>query len=143
MFPIIDPFPLRYTDYEGAIGSLVYPFRNVATTNGMMFEPNPAYKPAWMTGGTTVYEVAFVYTREVYTDLVRPPDPITVGRQRFDPQNYSGNVLFVNNADMEHNPKGNMGYYMVDIQLSAQPNDPDAGTSIIFRIPTLAEQSSY
>ncbi len=143
MFPIIDPFPLRYTEYEGGIGSLVYPFRNVATTLGMKFEPNPAYKPSWMLGGTTVYEVAFVYTREVYKDLVRPPSPLTIGMERYDPQNYSGQVHWINNRDMEHNPLGNMGFYRVDVQMSAQPMDPEAGTSIIFRIPTLAEQSSY
>lgn len=104
--PNVDEFPIRYA----ANGTTkIYPTRNVAASVGRKFELNPDYRTV-AKGGLAVYENFKIMPMNVWEVKVRPTGPTTFGSMSFDPQNYVGEPLWINNKDMCENKLGNMGY---------------------------------
>lgn len=124
--PNVDLFPVRYD------ASLQYipPFLNVDATKGRKYIQNPAYRtPA--NGGNATYEVITVTARDIYEVRVAPGSPSTFGRAAFNPQNYAGDVQWINNPDMCNNKLGNLGFYRMDIRAAPKPIYPDNGFAIL------------
>ena len=124
--PNVDLFPVRY---DGTL-RWIPPFLNTDATGGRKFIPNPAYR-AQSSGGGSVYEVVTVTARDIFEVRVAPGGPTNFGQARFDPQNYAGDVRWINNKDMCYNKLGNMGQYRMDIRVAAKPAFPDNGFAIL------------
>lgn len=122
--PNVDQYIPRY---DGSL-RLIPPFRNVATTKGVKFEVNPAYyTPARHPNGAAVYENFTVTARDIYEVRVAPGGPTQFGNASFNPQNYAGEVQWINNRDMCDNQMGNNGFYRMDIRVAAKPIFPENG----------------
>jgi hypothetical protein len=124
--PNVDLFPVRYD------GSLRYipPFVNVDATTGRKYTLNPAYKTV-ANGGSAVYEVITVTARDVFEARVAPGSPSAFGKASFNPQNYAGEVQWINNPDMCNNQLGNLGFYRFDIRVAPKPLFPENGFAIL------------
>ena len=124
--PNVDLFPVRY---DGSM-RWIPPFLNVDAANGRKFIQNPAYRTSAF-GGNAVYEVVTVTARDIFEVRVAPGGPTTFGKARFNPQNYAGDVRWINNPDMCFNKLGNMGQYRMDIRVAAKPIFPENGFAIL------------
>jgi hypothetical protein len=126
--PTVDEFPVRFAA-DGV--TPIYPTINQATSgSGYEAVENPAYRTV-ANGGQAVYEVVTLVTKDIYEVHVRPDDVTSFGKMGFGPQNYVGDIEWINNKDMDKNPKGNKGYYRIDLQMAAKPWAPDLGCSIL------------
>ncbi len=109
--PNVDQYIPRY---DGSF-RLIPPFINVATTKGVKFQVN------------AVYENFSVTARDIYEVRVASGGPTQFGNASFNPQNYAGEVQWINNRDMCDNQLGNNGFYRMDIRVAAKPIFPDNG----------------
>lgn len=125
--PNVDEFPIRYAE-DGT--TKIYPTINSAASVGRKFISNPDYKTV-ARGGLAVYEVATILPQNVWEIKVRPSGPTTFGGMTFDPQNYVGEPDWINNKDMNCNPTGALGYYLMQIAMAAKPVRPETGFSIL------------
>jgi hypothetical protein len=123
LIPNIDPYPIRY---EADAVTKIYPWRNVAATRGRKFEKNPEYMTV-ARGGSAVYETFTILPRNAYEVKVRPSGPTSFGGMTFDPTNYVGEPLWINNRDMCANLVGNMGFYMMQLAMAAKAIRPEVG----------------
>lgn len=123
--PIIDNFAIRYAA-DGT--TAIYPFTNEATTNGYRWVPNPNYKPVSQ-GGLAVYEVFHVLCNNIWECRPRSVGVGAVAGASFNPINYTGELMWINNRDMSTNPLGNKGYFRADWQAAAKPIFPEYGWS--------------
>lgn len=120
--PNVDLFPVRYD------GSMRYipPFLNTDASVGRKSISNPAYRtPAF--GGNAIYEVFSVTARDIFEVRVAPGGPTSFGRATFSPQNYGGDVRWVNNPDMCLNKRGDLGQFIMDVRVAAKPIFPENG----------------
>jgi len=125
--PNVDLYPMRLA----ANGTtFIYPTRNVAATHGRKFEANPDYRTV-ANGGLAVYELVYVLCRDIYEVRPRPTGPTQFGMASFNPQNYVGDLRWINNADMGSNKLGNKGFFRIDMQMAAKPIRPEVGAVII------------
>jgi hypothetical protein len=124
--PNVNLWPARY---DSAL-RWIPPFLNTDATRGRKYVPNPAYKTPAL-GGNASYELITVTARDIFEVRVAPGDPNAFGKARFDPQNYMGDVRWINNPDMCNNKLGNMGQYRMDIRVAPKPIYPDNGFAIL------------
>ncbi len=121
--PNLDLYPIRYA----ANGSTkIYPTINTGATKGRKNIPNPDYLTL-ARGGQAVYEVFYVYPRDVWEARVRPVGNTSFGQATFNPINYVGDLRWLNNPDNDENPLGNKGYYRMDVAAAARPVRPEVG----------------
>lgn len=125
--PNVDLFPVRYAA-DGV--TKIYPTINVNATKGRKSIPNPDYKTV-ANGGLAVYEVVTVLCRDIYEVRPRPIGSTQFGQAGFTPQNYIGDITWINNPDNDKNPLGNKGYYRIDLQMAAKPVRPEIGFAIL------------
>lgn len=125
--PNVDLFPIRYA----ADGSTaIYPTINQATTIGEEAVTNPDYATV-ENGGLAVYEVIEILCRDIYEVCPRPVGPTAFSKEGFNAVNYSGEVNWINNKDMDKNILGNFGFYRMDIQMAFKPIYPELGFSVL------------
>jgi hypothetical protein len=109
----------------------IYPTVNVAASNGMKWQLNPAYKTV-ANNGDAVYEVAYLTVGNVYEEHVPGVEPKAYSKAKFDGVNsYSGEIQWLNNPDNDVNPLGENGYYRMEMQVAAKPTHPDNGYAIL------------
>lgn len=120
--PNVDQYIPRYD----ASLRLIPPFINVNTTKGRKFIVNPAYYTP-SRGGNATYEVFSVTARDIYEVRVAPGGPTQFSGASFNPQNYAGEVQWINNRDMCNNQLGNNGFYRMDIRVAPKPIFPENG----------------
>lgn len=136
--PIVDVFPIRYgkattiTDVADLVAAqMVYPTTNGNATVGRESTPNPYYLPV-SRGGRAQFEVVSILPKEVYSAHFETADPNSYSQAVFDPQNYVGEFRWINNPTfLGDNDRGNLGYYLADVRISAKPLNPDLGVSIV------------
>lgn len=125
--PNLDDFPIRYA----ANGTTkIYPTINANASTGRQNIPNPNYLTV-ARGGLAVYEVVTILPRNVYEVKVRPAGPSSFGSANFTQRSFSGDVFWVNNADMCDNIDGDKGFYRMKFAMAAKPVFPDLGVSIL------------
>lgn len=131
-FPIVDVFPIRYSQATTIEASTpVYPTENVTTSFGYKHKPAAAYK-------TAEVEIATIIPPNVYECVFEASSPTAFAGMDFDPQDYSGEFNFINNKTFKgHNDRGNRGYFLADIRVGAKPLNPDLGYSIAHNISGL------
>jgi len=130
--PNLDWFPIRYDENMEKI----YPFVNQASTTGQEYIVNPDYSPV-SKGGQAVYEVAYIYTRNIWEAQPRPADATSLSRAMFTPQNYTCELKWINNRTYNGaNDLGNKGYFRSDWQVAAKPVRSYLGYSVLFKIPS-------
>jgi hypothetical protein len=121
--PNVDEFPIRYA----ANGTTkIYPTINANASVGRKFTLNPDYRTV-AKGGLAVYENFKIMPMNVWEVKVRPTGPTSFGSMSFDPQNYVGEPLWINNKDMCENVLGNMGFYNMQLSMAAKPVRPEVG----------------
>lgn len=125
--PNVDDFPIRYAA-DGT--TKIYPTLNVAASVGRKNIPNPDYLTV-ARGGLAVYEVATILPRNVWEVKVRPTGPTNFDGMAFNPIEYVGDPMWINNKDMCSNVEGNMGFYRMNLSMAAKPVRPEAGYSIL------------
>lgn len=123
--PIIDPYAIRYA--ADAV-TPIYPFTNENTTTGRRWIPNPNYQSV-AKGGLAVYEVFHILCNNIWECRPRSTGLGTMAGATFNPINYTGELMWINNKDMTTNPLGNKGYFRADIQVAAKPIFPEYGYS--------------
>ncbi len=121
--PNMDLYPIRYAS-DGT--TKIYPTVNTSASKGRKSIPNPNYLTV-ARGGLAVYEVFYVFPRDVWEARVRPIGLTNYGMAAFNPINYVGELQWINNTDNVNNPQGNKGYLRMDIQAAARPVRPEIG----------------
>ncbi len=123
--PNVDQWGIRYA----ANGTTpIYPWLNTNATVGRKFIANPDYKTV-ANGGLAVYETFTILPRNVYEVKVRPSGPTSFAGMTFDPVNYVGEPMWINNKDMCENVLGNMGFYKMLVAMAAKPVRPEIGVT--------------
>lgn len=121
--PNVDDFPIRYAE-DGT--TKIYPTLNTGASVGRKFITNPDYYTV-ARGGLAVYETFTILPQNVWEVKVRPTGPTSFGGMSFDPTNYVGEPLWINNKDMCENILGNMGFYIMHLGMGAKPVRPEVG----------------
>ncbi len=121
--PNLDQWGIRYA----ANGTTaIYPWLNTNATVGRKFIPNPDYKTI-ANGGLAKYEVFTILPRNAWEIKVRATSPSSFGGMAFNPQNYVGEPIWVNNPDMDENIRGNLGFYLMQWSAAPKPVRPEIG----------------
>lgn len=119
----IKPFPRRFILSGGAYVQ-IEPFISSATTKGIKWERNPAYKVA-------PYEETIIWHEENYQSLavnnVTNPAP----GWSFDPVNYMGDFRWVNEYDRTCNPDNTIGFWRSVMADAAKPVNPQVGYTVL------------
>lgn len=139
--PIVDVFAIRYGKSGGlstaadlVAANMIYPTVNAAATVGQKSGPNPYYLSTTR-GGRAECEVVTILPAQVYEALYETVDPTSFSGMSFAPQNYVGEFKWINNKTFEgDNDRGNLGYYLADIRVTAKPKNPDLGISIVTKV---------
>ena len=133
--PNTDLFPKRWD----RCFNLLYPFVNVAATNGQIFDINPDWLPE-DDGGVAAYESGEIYTREIWEARPRPMDPIRFDMATFQPQDYTAQLDFLTPPSIDtvgDNRFGNKGFFEARWAVAARPIRPHLGYSLMYLIPSL------
>lgn len=110
--------------------NFIYPTRNINATKGRTWEPNPAYQPvsSGREGAEAVYEVFYVLPRDIWEAKFRPTGGTQFGQAGFSPQNYVGDINWINNATFcGTNDLKTKGYYRMQFSMAAKPVYPEFG----------------
>ena len=130
--PNYDLLPIRYDEFY----NIIYPFVNQSTTKGQESVLNPNWAPV-SKGGNALYEAGYIMTRDIWELCPRIASPTRIADATFPPQNYTGEIEWINNKTFEgDNDKGNKGYYRVDWQAAAKPIRPELGYGLLYKIPS-------
>jgi hypothetical protein len=85
---------------------------------------NPAYRSA-------SYEVSFIYNPHVYTSRVAQVITSPGSGLKFDPVNYRGEFMWINNKDNANNILGVNGYFYALFMQGSQPKRTEWGYAIM------------
>lgn len=99
-----------------------------ATFEGNQAIINPAYT-------TAEFEVSFIWNPEVYTSRVASMITSPGGNTKFDPVNYRGEFIWINNKDNNCNILGNQGYFYSLSMQGSQPKRVEWGYAIMHKRP--------
>lgn len=124
--PNVNLWPARY---DSAL-RWIPPFLNTDATKGRKYIPNPAYRTPANNGNAT-YELVSVTARDIFETRIAPGELSTFSKARFNPQNYAGDVRWINFGDLVNNPRQDKGYYLMDIRVAPKPIYPENGFSIL------------
>ena len=101
------------------------PFFTTAPANtGNKAVVNPAYR-------TAPYEVSFIYNPHVYTSRVAQVITSPGSGLKFDPVNYRGEFMWINNKDNANNILGVNGYFYALFMQGSQPKRTEWGYAIM------------
>jgi len=102
------------------------PFFTTAPANGYGHKAvvNPAYRSA-------SYEVSFIYNPHVYTSRVAQVITSPGSGLKFDPVNYRGEFMWINNKDNANNILGVNGYFYALFMQGSQPKRTEWGYAIM------------
>ena len=101
------------------------PFFTTAPANtGNKAVVNPAYRSA-------PYEVSFIYNPHVYTSRVAQVITSPGSGLKFDPVNYRGEFMWINNKDNANNILGVNGYFYALFMQGSQPKRTEWGYAIM------------
>lgn len=139
--PIVDVFPIRFGKSGGladesdlTLTNTLYPTVNADATSGRKYSTNPNYLSV-ARGGLAECEVVSILPSRVYEAHYEAVDPSSFSGMKFEPQNYVGEFKWINNPTFEgDNDRGNLGYYLADIRVSAKPLNPDLGVAIVTKV---------
>lgn len=124
-FHIVDNFMPRFNFVNGEFVEVMPYDRDIPTTKGLMADVSLDYLNA-------EFCMSYVFNTEVFNCAV--PNVITsVGRAKFDPQNYWGEWKFNNIKHRETNPDGNYGYFRGVFMTGSRPKFPMYGWAIIHK----------
>ncbi len=110
--------------------NFIYPTINSNATKGRQWETNPAYYPAssGRPGALAVYEVFYILPRDIWEAKFRPTGGTQFGMAGFNPQNYVGDINWINNKTFcGTNDLGTKGYYRMQFSMAAKPKFPQFG----------------
>lgn len=122
-FHLIDDLAPRYKlNGGGTATERVDPFVRDGATG--VWDTNPLYE-------TAPYEVAIVFSPEVYTALMLKPN-VAAGGMKFDPVNFKGDFRFVNILSEDKNPDGTNGYFRVILASASKPGRREFGYALFY-----------
>jgi hypothetical protein len=132
VLPNVDEFIVRYSyDTQTDTMTPIYPTINANATAGRKWKINPDWKTV-ANGGKAVYEVAYLTVANVYEEHVPGVEPKAYSKAKFDGvQQYTGNIEWINNPDNDINPRGENGYYYMEMQVAAKPTHPGNGFAVL------------
>lgn len=118
-FHMVDDWGPRYDLVSGAWVRRL-PYTQVATTQGLKWDINPAYE-------TAQYEDTIIFHQDVFTNLV--PKPITAAGSNvtFDAVSYMGDFKWKNIITPDTNPDGTIGYFRAILSSGSKPIRPEWG----------------
>lgn len=139
--PVVDLYAMRFGKTGGiestadlTLANAIYPTKNVAASKGKRSVNNELYNPNGVNGGLAEFEVVQILPKNVWRALVDRPNPTTFGGMKFNAQNYVGAFKWVNNPDMTTNVRGNMGFYLADVAVAAEPHRTEFGYTILSKV---------
>jgi hypothetical protein len=120
---IVDRQAPRYNFVNGAFVRVPF-FVNSPATTGNKAIVNPAYR-------TAPYEVSFIYNPHVFTSRVAQVITSPGSGLKFDPVNYRGEFVWINNKDNSNNILGLTGYFYALFMQGSQPKRTEWGYAIM------------
>jgi len=115
----------RYTFTDGEYVRVPY-YTTAAASEGNQAVVNPAYL-------TAPYEVAFIFNPEAYTSRVASAITSPGGNTKFDPVNYRGDFIWINNRDNNCNILGNQGFFYSESMQGSQPKRTEWAYSLLYK----------
>jgi hypothetical protein len=120
---LVDRQAPRYNFVDGAFVRVPF-FTTSAASTGNKAVVNPAYRSA-------AYEVSFIYNPHVYTSRVAQVITSPGSGLKFDPVNYRGEFMWINNKDNANNILGVNGYFYALFMQGSQPKRVEWGYAIM------------
>lgn len=120
---LVDRQAPRYTFTGGAFVRVPF-FTTAPAGTGLKAVVNPAYR-------TAPYEVSFIYNPHVYTSRVAQVITSPGSGLKFDPVNYRGEFMWINNKDNANNILGVNGYFYALFMQGSQPKRTEWGYAIM------------
>jgi hypothetical protein len=120
---IVDRQAPRYNFVNGEFVRVPF-FTNSPATTGNKAVVNPAYR-------TAPYEVSFIYNPHVFTSRVAQVITSPGSGLKFDPVNYRGEYVWINNKDNVNNILGVNGYFYALFMQGSQPKRTEWGYAIM------------
>jgi len=120
---LVDRQAPRYTFTGGAFVRVPF-FTTSPAGTGNKAVVNPAYR-------TAPYEVSFIYNPHVYTSRVAQVITSPGSGLKFDPVNYRGEFMWINNKDNANNILGVNGYFYALFMQGSQPKRTEWGYAIM------------
>lgn len=121
----IDPYPRKFTLVNGAY-SEVAPFVSSATTKGIKWELNPAYKAA-------PYEEAIIWHEDNYQSLAVNTVTNPAPGWNFEPHSWMGKFEPRNILHETCNPDGTIIFWRALFADASKPVNPAVGYGILFK----------
>jgi hypothetical protein len=120
---IVDRQAPRYNFVNGEFVRVPFYINSPAQTGNKAIV-NPAYR-------TAPYEVSFIYNPHVYTSRVAQVITSPGSGLKFDPVNYRGEYVWINNKDNANNILGLTGYFYALFMQGSQPKRSEWGYAIM------------
>jgi hypothetical protein len=120
---IVDRQAPRYNFVGGQFVRVPF-YANAAATTGSKAVVNPAYR-------TAPYEVSVIYNPHVFTSRVAQVITSPGSGLKFDPVNYRGEFIWINNKDNVNNILGLTGYFYALFMQGSQPKRVEWGYAIM------------
>jgi hypothetical protein len=120
---LVDRQAPRYTFTNGEFVRVPF-FTTAPAGTGNKAVVNPAYR-------TAPYEVSFIYNPHVYTSRVAQVITSPGSGLKFDPVNYRGEFMWINNKDNANNILGVNGYFYALFMQGSQPKRTEWGYAIM------------
>ena len=120
---LVDRQAPRYTFTGGQFVRVPF-FTTAPAGTGNKAVVNPAYR-------TAPYEVSFIYNPHVYTSRVAQVITSPGSGLKFDPVNYRGEFMWINNKDNANNILGVNGYFYALFMQGSQPKRTEWGYAIM------------
>ena len=120
---LVDRQAPRYTFTNGSFVRVPF-FITADASTGLKAVVNPAYR-------TAPYEVSFIYNPHVYTSRVAQVITSPGSGLKFDPVNYRGEFMWINNKDNANNILGVNGYFYALFMQGSQPKRTEWGYAIM------------
>lgn len=120
---LVDPFPRRFT-CSGGVFTEVIPFSLTGASRGQKAIVNPSWK-------TATDEESTIFDPNEVIFLVPSPPLNPHPQVRFDPVNYTGELMLKNILDEQCNPNGTIVHHRMELMAASMPNEPERGVSIV------------
>ena len=120
---LVDRQAPRYNFVDGEFVRVPF-FTTSPANTGNKAVVNPAYRSA-------PYEVSFIYNPHVYTSRVAQVITSPGSGLKFDPVNYRGEFMWINNKDNANNILGVNGYFYALFMQGSQPKRTEWGYAIM------------
>lgn len=109
-----DPFPPRFNDDGNGGFVRVEPYITAAATLGTQAIVNPAYRSA-------KYEATYVFHPRVMKNLAPEPSVSVGNGVKYGPQNYRGDITWINKYDPTCNIDEDTGFFRARLMTASEP----------------------